>query len=176
MLNTSDYIGCTLKYQPLQTKTTTIFSQAKFDTKYDFDCIKSERAFNDARLNGEIVVLPAKDELQLDIDNAEDYDVYLSNIERFHEHLFTVISAKEAPSRSGKGKHITIKLENEISPEQRILYQLLLGSDRVREMLSYVRFLNDDLNPTLFVEQAGPTEPPLLAAPPEQNLLSGDVA
>jgi|GEM_PF-1851326 len=156
---------CPKKYQPDEAKESTKFSPSDFDPKYDFDCIKSERAFADAKANGLVVVVPEADELQLDIDNETDYLVYLSNTERFDQHIESIQYAKERPSRSGNGKHITIKLANVLlEPDKRILYQLFLGSDRVRELLSYVRFLGNDPVPTLFVEKP---ETLLLNAAPE---------
>jgi hypothetical protein len=144
---------------------TSKFSETGFDPAYDFDCIKSERAFTDAKIRGEVVVVPKDNELQIDIDNAADYHVYLTNSERFDQHIARILFAREAPSRNGgEGKHITVTLAEPIGPERRILYQLFLGSDRTRELLSYVRNLNNDPVPTLFIEK------------PEQKLLTGETA
>jgi hypothetical protein len=129
----------------------------EWDARYDFDNIKSERAFADAKLLGYKVVVPEPNQLQIDIDNEQARTVYSKNIDRFQAHIADLkCAAQETPSKSGKpGKsHITLTLDvTHINPEQRILFQLMLGSDPVREFLSYVRWVNGDATPTLFFEK-----------------------
>jgi|SRR5271154_2683860 len=144
----------------------------EWDTKYDFDNIKSDRAYADASVLGLEVVLPERNQLQIDIDNEQGYNVYSKNIDRFMAHILQLADVAEVKtSKSGDPhrKHITLTLDTpEINPETRILYQLMLGSDPVREFLSYVRWVNGDPTPTLFFEKP---EPKQLPAAPERNLL-----
>lgn len=118
--------------------------------------ISSEKAFATAKENGWEVVLPAENELLLDIDNTHDFETYERNIELFSDRVVFVTGRKVAPSKSGKpGKcHVTLTLAEDISHERRILFQLMLGSDRKRELLSHIRVMNNDPSPTLFFEKA----------------------
>jgi hypothetical protein len=148
-----------------------------WDTAYDFDNIKSDRAFADAKILGYTVVLPEPNQLQIDIDNEQARTVYSKNIDRFQAHIASLAGqAQEAPSKSGKpGKsHITLTLNlDRINPEDRILYQLMLGSDPVREFLSYIRWINGDSAPTLFYEKKETLQ---LPAKPEQHMLETDTS
>lgn len=135
---------------------TEFIHKPEFDTRYDFENICSKRAFIDAQTLNCEVVLPEDNQLQIDIDSEEDFLLYLKNIERFDQHVARIVKEEIKPSRSGGDrKHITLTLDGSIvlEPDQRILYQLMLGSDRTREFLSYIRVLNEDENPTLFIEK-----------------------
>ena len=109
---------------------------------------------------GNKIVLPADDELQVDIDDELQY----ANFQRCWPIFERDIGAwfmdaptyTEAPSRSGlPSRHITVKLPFTIeSPEERIAWQAALGSDPVRELLSALRSQRGDECPTLFVEKA----------------------
>lgn len=59
-----------------------------------------------------------------------------------------------APSRSGGVKyHITLTLDKPVTPLERIMFQVCLGSDPMRELLGYRRLMKDgDFQPTLFFE------------------------
>lgn len=140
------------------------------DTRYDFETISSDRAYYEAHNLGCEVVLPEPDQLQIDIDSDKDYAVYLRNIERFEAHVMSIVNSQEKTSRSGNSehKHVTLTLQNKITDEQRIMYQLFLGSDRVREFLSYLRLIYSDPHPTLFIEK---TETKQLIAAPSHNML-----
>ena len=144
--------------------------------KYNFDSITSKVAYEDADALGLEVVLPQDDQLQIDIDDEAAYAVYLGNRQRYEIHFLDnpIKFAEEKPSRSGEPgkKHITVTLTEPVSNEKRILLQALLGSDPVREMLSYVRLANDDDYPTLFMEKPAPKQ--LEAAPEHLMLGPGD--
>ena len=67
----------------------------------------------------------------------------------------------EKPSKSGEpGKmHITLVFQDRtFTTLERIGLQAMLGSDRVRELLSYVQYLNGDAHPTLFLEKTAPKQ------------------
>lgn len=139
---------------------------------YDFDSIKSEHAFKLAENRNEKVVLPAEDELLIDIDSLEDYNYFILMVDKFSLHVNKVVRYWAEPSRSREAEHyhMYVKLTDRVNPQERILYQALLGSDRARELFSLVRYLNDDEHPTLFIE---PTEPLMLAPAPEPKGLLG---
>jgi len=59
-------------------------------------------------------------------------------------------------SRSGAPKrHVTVTLDQPIDNYQRVALQAIMGSDRVREFLSYVQHRNGDQHPILFIEKPG---------------------
>jgi hypothetical protein len=123
----------------------------------EFIAPNSERAIHEASLLGLDVVFPAADELQIDIDNSADYEVFLEHVSILERHYGTQLEHKETHSRSGgECKHITVKLYHNISNTERILLQAVLGSDRKREILSLLQEWNGDAHPTLFLEKAQP--------------------
>ena len=144
--------------------------------EYDFTTIASSQAYKDAETLGFEVVLPQNNQLQIDIDDYASYGVYLGNLKRYKLHFDNnpIILEEKKPSKSGRegNQHITVTLADPISNEKRILLQALLGSDPVREMLSYIRLVNDDEHPTLFIEK--PEQKQLEAAPEYLMLGPGD--
>jgi hypothetical protein len=124
----------------------------------EFIAPNSERAIHEAKLLGLEVVFPAADELQIDIDNSADYEVFLEHIGILERYYCTAFEPKETLSRSGGDcKHITVKLHHKISNTERILLQAVLGSDRKREILSLLQEWGGDAHPTLFLEK--PAQP-----------------
>lgn len=134
--------------------------------QYDFELVKSANAFASAKIRNLDIVVPRENQLQIDIDSEEDYWTYKRSLVKFKLHVAEVLNEESHPSPSGGlfRLHITLDLNKDLEVEERILYQLMLGSDRTREILSYVRFMNNDPTPTLFFEKrqkllnAGPTE------------------
>lgn len=107
-----------------------------------------EDAVSKAAELGLEIIVPKPNELFLDIDDAE-------SLALFHEllpilkQMYAVETVFIKPSKSGgEKKHVTVVLgdsdglfQPELTPEQRILLQAVLGSDRKRELLSYKRLL-----------------------------------
>ena len=115
----------------------------------------SQRAINQAIMEGLEVVYPEANQLQIDIDNHHSY-MLLYNQLGIVQKFIGEYDYKETPSKSGEPHkfHITLTFTDiEFSPLARIGLQAMLGSDRVRELLSYVQFVNGDLHPTLFLEK-----------------------
>jgi hypothetical protein len=130
-----------------------LFSMTKDEErKYGFSTIRSEQAFKEASNHGCSVILPESNQLLIDIDSPEAEAIYNKNLPKFQMYVATVLDEVRKPSRSGN-THIYVTLDREIDAEERILFQSFLGSDQTRELLSYVRVLNDDKNPTLFIEK-----------------------
>lgn len=117
--------------------------------------VSSSRALELADENGWRVVLPRPNQLFLDIDDDASYEDYCKQLERFQDYICGAEVESMTPSKSGKpGKHhIVLKLERDVTAGERIVFQLMLGSDRTREVLSYVRLMNNDPHPTLFFEK-----------------------
>lgn len=133
--------------------------------EYDFETIKSSKAFLEADSKNCVVVLPAPNQLFIDIDDEAGARAYCRNIGKFEQHVAKVVEYTFKPSKSGArwNFHYVLTLADEFKPLERILFQVLLGSDRTRETLSYIRYLNGDPHPTLFFEKKNAGELP--AAP-----------
>jgi hypothetical protein len=125
---------------------------AEDNRKYDFWTIQSSNAFKQAKEAGEYVVLPEDNQLLIDIDSPEAEAVYNKNKPKFEMHIAGIVTEERKPSRNGN-THIYVTLDRTIDAERRVLYQALLGSDQTRELLSFVRILNEDAHPTLFIEK-----------------------
>ncbi len=107
-----------------------------------------------AAAKGLRVVYPASSELQIDIDSTEQLNTFWRLLAVFARNR-SVTGVRVSPSPSGRdGRyHVTVTLGvNLVDAMQRVCLQSLLGSDPVREMLSWERVLNADPHPTLFFE------------------------
>lgn len=100
------------------------------------------------------VVIPKKNQLQIDIDNDLQYAIYEKNLPILKE-FYIVLGATETPSKSGEEarKHITVDLRDDVDDKERLILQAFLGSDLRREFLSFMRIKNSDPIPTLFFEK-----------------------
>lgn len=104
---------------------------------------------------GLVIVRPAPDELFVDIDSDAQYGTFDRARRRIGSDL--IAGFTEAPSPSGRvgRKHITVKLTRPVKDaEERVLLQALLGSDLMRELLSYLRLEADMPDATIFFEKA----------------------
>lgn len=126
--------------------------ERKFEIYGDID--RPEYIRNQKARGFEIVV-PGKDELQIDIDSEEEYQKFWKRFECLQYNGVDAEIIYDQPSKSGKNgrRHIVIKMPIEMDPVKRIAFQAALGSDWVRELLSLLRFENGDVDPTLFVEK-----------------------
>lgn len=101
------------------------------------------------------VVLPADNELLIDIDTEQHYATFLRSLESVVRNVgnFSDWRIEAHPSKSGLPRqHITISLPFAVDPYERIAWQAALGSDPMRELLSAIRLMRGDAHPTLFVE------------------------
>jgi hypothetical protein len=114
----------------------------------------SQRAFNEAEKLGLEIVLPDDNTLQIDIDSVEALGVFYRQLTVVEQH-FKGTTHVVKQSKSGKpGKfHITVTLPLQVDMYQRIALQACLGSDPLRELLSYVQAVHGDPHPTLFFEK-----------------------
>ena len=99
------------------------------------------------------VVIPKKNQLQIDIDNDLQYAIYEKNLPKLRA-FYPVLGLTETPSKSGEArKHITVDLYDDVDGKERLILQAFLGSDLRREFLSLMRIKNSDPIPTLFFEK-----------------------
>lgn len=106
-----------------------------------------------AASKGCIIVLPAKNELFIDIDDGASLALFYDNVWKLGD---LVSGFRRAPSPSGKigREHITVTLSRDVRDAfERILLQTLLGSDRVHEALSWWSASHGIDNPTVFFER-----------------------
>ncbi len=113
---------------------------------------KAERA---AAAKGCYVRLPKPNEIFIDIDSNEDYEVFEKGLTVLRE-FYEVSSVEETPSRSGgECRHVVVQLtgDNYLGDYERCLPQACLGSDRLHELLSLKAIKGGaTLHPTLFFE------------------------
>ena len=125
------------------------FSEVKEVKEYS----RYEVAAEQAKAKGCKVVVPKSNELFVDIDCEEDLErsrKYLVHIQRMEKCSYRIT---ESPSGRPGRYHVVVTLERDVEPMERILLQALLGSDRVREVLSWQRLRRGEKLPTLFFEK-----------------------
>lgn len=120
-----------------------------------------EAAEKAAAAKGLVVVIPKANELFVDIDSAEDFAVFEKHVERLqaasHQELgCAVLDYRVTPSNSGgERRHAVVTLSRDVKSDvERCLLQACLGSDRLRELLSWVRIESGvRVHPTVFFER-----------------------
>ena len=114
----------------------------------------SDSAERDAK--GRDIIYPQKNELFIDIDDAESLRAY----NRGFDHLSNFIQLKEIRKTKSahklNGWHIVVQVAGELSDLDRVALQACLGSDRIRELNGILRTWINDPNPTLFFEPKSP--------------------
>lgn len=122
--------------------------------EYVLDTPNSDRARQQAKEEGLIVVTPKPNELQIDIDSEADFGFFLQQLATYRKEVDNKVTFKSGLSKGGyPRRHITMFMSHKITNTERILLQTLFGSDRTRELLSWIQELNGDANPTLFLEK-----------------------
>lgn len=96
-------------------------------------------------------VFPAGNELQIDIDSAEQYEKFIRNLSVLQGH-YTIHMTTHVSRSGGDHRHVTLTVPGYIDKWQRIAFQAALGSDPTRELLSCIQALEGDPQPTAFRE------------------------
>lgn len=97
--------------------------------------------------------LPEPRELQCDLDNQVAVKAFKAGVKLLKESNHYEVEKVSLRKSFTKGHyHGRVFLKESVSNHERITLQLLLGSDIVRELLSWGRYLNSDPHPTLFIE------------------------
>lgn len=102
---------------------------------------------------GFMIVYPAANELQIDIDNDAHYDAFQRSWAIFGRDIPEAAISEHASKSGYPRRHITVSLPYEVTAWQRIALQGALGSDPVRELLSAMRLQNGVEPATLFCER-----------------------
>jgi hypothetical protein len=106
-----------------------------------------EKDIQGALKRGFIVVRSTPKTLLCDLDSGAAEDQFWDNInqvDRFHQ----IIRIESWKSKSGK-KHIHVELEEGLEVPERLILQLMLGSDPMRELLGLQRYRNGCNEPSL---------------------------
>lgn len=124
------------------------------DNSYQWDDIKSDSCVKRAKDRGLVATVPGPQELFIDIDSAEQYAIFAKQwtILRQLYPSAKVSEDKPSPSKRSGRRHIVVTMPFVLGGKERILLQALLGSDLVREILSYVCWAKNDPNPTVLFE------------------------
>lgn len=128
----------------------------------------SKSPFEVAEALGVDCILPKGNELFIDLDCEADEKWMYEMLKVLHDNGYELTLDKITQSRGG-GKHAYLHWdEDEWTPLERVAMQACLGSDRKRELLSFLRIgLGDEKRPptTFFEARPGhplePTGPPL---------------
>lgn len=104
--------------------------------------------------NGFIVKVPTDRELFLDIDTQEQYNLFRKRFPKLCDEMGCSPDYEETPSASGlPHRHIVVTLAHSMNDEGRMFLQLWLGSDPIREYLSFLRLNHSATFPILFLEK-----------------------
>jgi hypothetical protein len=114
--------------------------------------------FQDARDLGMNVVVPEPNQVFIDLDCIHDQMVMEALLPIFNVNGFPLVIQKTTRSKNG-GKHVYLAAPIDITPLQRVALQAILGSDRKREALGFLRVLSGDME-SAFFEKKDSTPPP----------------
>ncbi len=115
----------------------------------------------DAKERDVRIVLPeSPQDLFIDIDSEEDEGIMLRHLLLFATHgiRISIVKETQSPSKEPGHKHFYLHVDPNdlplsLNPLIRILLQAVLGSDRKRELFSYLRLaLQTGHEPTVFFE------------------------
>lgn len=102
--------------------------------------------------------VPAREnQLQIDLDQVglTEFHKRLAVVEGTGE--VTVVDVTQVPSKTVGHWHITVMLKDELPLTERLFLQVCLGSDPMRELLSWSRARRHDPVPVLFIEPQVPS-------------------
>lgn len=106
---------------------------------------------------GLVIVRPEPDELQVDIDSAQQLALFHAHAKRLGD-LVASFKVTPSPSKRPDRHHVTVKLSRAVrDARERVLLQAVLGSDPMRELLSYLRLEAGVGDATIFFELGGET-------------------
>lgn len=116
----------------------------------------AEECAAEAASRGCVVVYPKPNELFIDIDTEQQrtqFKICFNILLKIA--AYTGSKCIERPSPSGKSGryHITVTLPGPVDELERIMLQAMLGSDPLREILSYARLVAGDPRPVCFFEK-----------------------
>jgi hypothetical protein len=100
-----------------------------------------------------VLVTGAPNELLIDLDTDEQFQQFKKMLPHLREQ-YGVSSVEGYLSRHGN-RHIVVTLYNPVELEERLFLQAVLGSDPLREFLSYRRVQVGSANPSVLFRPVG---------------------
>jgi len=92
--------------------------------------------------------------LLIDIDDNDHLMMFNTRIDRIKSDVTDIESIEKYTSMSGEPhKHIIVKTKDKFGVPERLFLQIFLGSDPVREYLSYLRYTRGDKFPSLLLRK-----------------------
>lgn len=140
------------------------------DEKYAKKDIKNLDADKRAEARGCVVIEPKPNELFIDIDRASDLECFWRNLGWLEDLVTGYIMS---PSTSGQSDkyHIVVTLKRDVRDAyERIGLQAILGSDRLREVLSWRNAVHGSGRPTCFFEKKPETVTRVAVEEPETEV------
>ena len=98
------------------------------------------------------IILPADDDIFVDLGSAQDVYVMEAILALFKDQGYPIIHTKTTRSKSGN-KHAYLKAPGPLTELERLLLQAILGSNREREALGFLRVIRGESPVTVFFEK-----------------------
>mgnify|MGYP001616205424 FL=1 len=98
------------------------------------------------------IVLPDDDDLFVALDSAQDVYVMEALLPLFKDQGYPITRVKTTRSKSGN-KHAYLKAPGRLTELERLCLQAILGSDRKREALGFLRVIRGEAPVTVFFER-----------------------
>ena len=108
------------------------------EKKTDDYCKEFETVIKEKQREGITVIRSNPYQLLIDLDNKESIEIFHEMFSRLQD-IYPVKSCEYWKSKSKKNYHVYIQLGINLSIEERIALQTILGSDKLREFLSLMR-------------------------------------
>jgi hypothetical protein len=127
---------------------------------YDNALDNSEKLKTYAADNDLDLVYPEPNEIFIDIDTDEGYELFKDQLEVLQQ-VVDAFVVRDTPSKSGLPKRhvvVSVRLPRSKNPDgiptvlEKLALQTMLGSDRRCELLRYVKYIFKDPHPILFLE------------------------
>jgi hypothetical protein len=116
---------------------------------------RQEEAKRAADEKGLVIVRPESNELFVDIDDEVDLAAFHASREILGDLVESFRLTRSPSGRPGR-YHARVRLTRDIEDDfERIALQAILGSDRKREVLSWVRAARGEADATIFFETPG---------------------
>lgn len=129
-----------------------MFAAASQQENIDYLGMINENPTEVAATKGKLVVYPAPNEVQLDLDSDQSINEFWQRIRMVERHLDVEYPVKVSPSSTSGHWHVTVTLPHKLTQWQRLAWQSLLGSDSNRELLNLIRLVAFDDSKSCFFE------------------------
>jgi hypothetical protein len=107
-----------------------------------------------AAQQGQRMIVPGPRELFLDLDSTADVDYMKMAVDTLYVNGEPFVVKSLTPSKTAGHYHAIVVAPFDLTPEQRMLFQMMLGSDRKREIWGWLRYRKGYGVPTALFEAA----------------------